>query len=220
MGLLSKWIEEGANPFEIYSGVINHIRSLLFLKMEVREVASFYDRAEIEQLTRQSAKYDYLDLVRMLQISLDFENIFRQSLNTRIALELLILRLGFMEKSVRIEDLIKHFDEGRKGEAEPGSVEGVIKKLKEAKPSLGSSLERARVNLTSRDEIEFVFGASDKYHKEAMEDEKNSVVIEKALEEAFKHKMKVKVRIEEAKPEAKDAMLKKMLEVFDGEEIN
>ncbi len=220
IGLLSRWFDEGANPFEVYTGVIRHLRGLLLVKLGVKEIGEDYETDELKKLTAQAGNYDVLDLIRMIQVTLDFENACRLSMNTRIALELLILRLGFMEKTVHIADLVKHLEGLRTDEPTGGSVaDRLVYKVKESRALLGSSLEKARISLKNGKEVEFVFDFKDKYHKEVLEDKMNHAFIEKTLEDLMKTKPSIKVILEESKPEPKDERVDKVMEMFDGEEV-
>ncbi|MEO0225881.1 MAG: hypothetical protein ABIL05_02890, partial [candidate division WOR-3 bacterium] len=215
---LTDWLEEGANPFEVYAGIINHLRALLFIKMNIKVITEIYSEKEIKHLKDQAEHYDFLDLIRLLQIGLDFESTFRQSINSRIALELLTLRFCFIEKSVDIADLIRQY-EGVRDESRGSIIDIFIDKVKEQNTAVGCSLEKAKFNIVNQKDIELVFSVRDKFHYETISDKKNISLIERVYEELMKTKPRFKIKIAEQEVEAKDSKIEMIKNLFDGEEL-
>lgn len=88
---LNRGIEDGADPIEIYRGLTNYLRAALLLKTGLSEEFIELNNEEIERL--KALSLDKNSIITMLDTCLRFEEMIRRSLNTRIAIELLLSHL-------------------------------------------------------------------------------------------------------------------------------
>lgn len=101
-------LDEGYDLVEFYHGLADTLRALLRLRLspeaplELREDLrrAFADRAE---------RFAPGDLVRMLSASAELESSgsLRRSANPRVLLEMLLLRLSYMDRTVDLEELLR-----------------------------------------------------------------------------------------------------------------
>ncbi len=122
---VSRLLDEGYDLLEFYHGLVETLRSLLQLRMagggppELREdlVDAFRERA---------TALEPGDLIRMLTMAteLDASGGLRRSDNPRTLLELLLLRLAYVDRTVELEDLIRTLggEPEARGQREPRSA--------------------------------------------------------------------------------------------------
>lgn len=116
--LVERLMEAGADLGEFVSGAGETLRALLLVGMGGEPEGL---TESLQRLVRQYAsRLPPPDVVRLLVVLSDAEPQIRQSGNTRLAVELLLLRWAMMDRTVELEQVIKAL-EGGKGEGGRGA---------------------------------------------------------------------------------------------------
>jgi DNA polymerase-3 subunit gamma/tau len=88
---LNQGIEDGADPLEIYRGLVDYMRSALLVHSQLPSELLDLNDEEIEKI--RSMDLDREKTMSMLDVLLKSEELIRRSMNARIALELLLCQL-------------------------------------------------------------------------------------------------------------------------------
>lgn len=88
---LNTGIEDGADPLEIYRGVVDYLRAALFVYSDMPQ--EFLDLSDDEIKKIRSLDIDREKIMHMLEVLLKSEEMVRRSINTRIVIELLFCQL-------------------------------------------------------------------------------------------------------------------------------
>ncbi len=113
---VGRLVEEGYDLVEFYHGLLDTLRVLLRLRLEPDTELDLPEGSK-RDLGRHAAGFEPADLVRMLSAAADLESqgSLRRSVNPRIVIEMLLLRLSYMEHTVRLEDLLDALGGGGSG---------------------------------------------------------------------------------------------------------
>ncbi len=102
-------VSDGYDLTEFYHGLVGAIRLLLRVRLEPDA-----DLADVREDLRdgflqRAARFDPVDLVRMLALSAELETSgsLRRTVNPRMLVEMLLLRLAYLDKTVGLEELIR-----------------------------------------------------------------------------------------------------------------
>ena len=101
-------VDEGYDLVEFYHGLVESLRLLLRVRLDGEgsvDAGNEY-RAALEARARD---FEAADLVRMLAMAADLESqgSLKRVSQPRVLIELLLLRLSYLDRTVRIEDLIE-----------------------------------------------------------------------------------------------------------------
>jgi len=106
-GFVEGLLDEGYDLVEFYHGLVETLRLLLRLVLagDAGEVAG----SRTEAFAERAAAFLPGDLVRMLAMATDLESngSLRRSQNPQMLLEMLLLRLSYLDSTVALEDLIR-----------------------------------------------------------------------------------------------------------------
>jgi len=102
-------IDDGHDLPEFVRGLSDALRAMLILKMNPDSETLDVSAESRSRFTAAAAEFDEVDLLRMLKAVSDFETTgrFRDSSQPRIQLEVLLLRLVSLERSVELEELLR-----------------------------------------------------------------------------------------------------------------
>ena len=106
-GLVQDLVDEGYDLVEFYHGLLDMLR--LLLRIRLAPDAELDVRDDIRaQLVERAGSFAAGDLVRMLSAAADLESqgSLRRSPNPRLPIEMLLLRMSFLDRTVLIEELI------------------------------------------------------------------------------------------------------------------
>jgi len=187
-------VESGNEPYEIYKAIIEYLRHLLLIRIGVEPTVDPSD-------DKQAQNFNPIDLLRMLQIALNFEDLLRRSTSPRVVIETLILRFLYLERTVMIEDLLRYYE----GKKTTNIVESVVSDLEEVDRKLASSLRKAEVYC---DKNKMVVSAKDPDLRKYII--KRWTEIETALNRISGGSIKLKL--------AEKSLKEKVITFFDGEE--
>ncbi|MEX2466932.1 MAG: DNA polymerase III subunit gamma/tau [Gemmatimonadota bacterium] len=104
---VGRLVDEGYDLAEFYHGLLDTLRVLLRLRLDPDAELDLPEGSK-RDLGRHATAFEPADLVRMLSAAAELESqgSLRRSVNPRILIEMLLLRLSYMEHTVRLEDLL------------------------------------------------------------------------------------------------------------------
>ncbi len=88
---VNQGIEDGADPVEIYRGLVDYLRAALLVHSGMP--GEFLDLGDDEISKVKKIPLDRNEIMRMLEVLLNAEDSIKRSMNTRIALELVFFQL-------------------------------------------------------------------------------------------------------------------------------
>jgi DNA polymerase-3 subunit gamma/tau len=105
---VERLLDEGYDLVEFYHGLMESLRFVLRLKLNPD--ASLDAPEELKRaFVERAARFAAGDLVRMLSAAADLESngSMRRSANARVLVEMLLLRLSYLDRTVEIEELLR-----------------------------------------------------------------------------------------------------------------
>ena len=104
---VGRLVDEGYDLVEFYHGWLDTLRTLLRLRLDPEAGADLPEGAKAD-LIQHAGRFEPSDLVRMLTAAAELEGqgSLRRSENPRILIEMLLLRLSYMDRTVRLEELL------------------------------------------------------------------------------------------------------------------
>ena len=120
-GLVQHLVDEGYDLVEFYHGLLDVLRTMLRLRLSPEADVDVQDDVRV-QLADRAEAFSPGDLVRMLSAAagLETQGSLRRNSNPRLPIEMLLLRMSFLEKTVGFEELITALG----GESTTNSGEG------------------------------------------------------------------------------------------------
>jgi len=106
--VVERLLDDGYDLVEFYHGLLDTLRSLLRLRLTPD--AELDVREDVRAaLAERAATFEPADLVRMMSAAAELEGSgsLRRSPNPRVLVEMLLLRLSYMDRTVALEDLIR-----------------------------------------------------------------------------------------------------------------
>ena len=120
---VGRLVDEGYDLAEFYHGLLDTLRVLLRLRLDPDAELDLPEGSK-RDLAAHAAAFEPADLVRMLSAAAELESqgSLRRSVNPRILIEMLLLRLSYMDHTVRLEDLLGAIGAGEG--SDPGGQSG------------------------------------------------------------------------------------------------
>jgi len=229
--------DRGVSLGAFADGLTEHFRNLLAVKVGA---PPDLPEEELTRLREQAEAGSEEDLARLLVMSSDVASELPRSPAPRLRLEVGVVRMAKSLSSVSVEEML-----ARLGRLEEGLKEGTSavreperatkvhppKDLEELKgrweevadlvarrsPRLGAFLREGRPRRFEDGVLELAFGST--FHRDAVNRQRR--VVEEVLKEVFGTKLRVRVlkKEVEGEPYEDERMLKKVLELFDGEVV-
>jgi DNA polymerase-3 subunit gamma/tau len=124
-GLVQALVDEGYDLVEFYHGLLDILRILLRLRLSPDAEVDMQEDIR-SQLLERAAFFAPGDLVRMLSAASDLESqgSLRRSPNPRLPIEMLLLRMSFLDRTVSLEALIQALGGAPPSEGGAGSGVG------------------------------------------------------------------------------------------------
>ena len=122
---VERLLDEGYDLVEFYHGLVDALRTLLRLSLGGKTPE--LDPPIRKQFEARLAPFDPADLLRMLSLAsaLETSGSLRRSANPQILLEMLLLRLSYVDRTVGLEELLKGLGvESRPREVSAGDGDG------------------------------------------------------------------------------------------------
>ncbi len=117
LALLSQLIDSGIDIQELAKGFLEHLRNLLIAKAqkgssEAQAQQRLFDLSKefIEKYKKESEKFSDTDILRMINIVADLAYIMKRTSEPKVHLEIALMKMIKMEKSVLLEDVIGKLD--------------------------------------------------------------------------------------------------------------
>jgi DNA polymerase III subunit gamma/tau len=112
--LVQEIFSEGYDFNEFLIGLSDHLRNFMVAKST--GVSDELDVAEdhAQQYLAKVNDFEIEDLLRLIKIASDGENLIRRSSNARLHLEVALIKMIKMNKSVQLSDLLSQLDEAKK----------------------------------------------------------------------------------------------------------
>ncbi len=104
---VGRLVDEGYDLVEFYHGLLDMLRALLRVRLTPDEALDLPEGTQAD-LAAKAERFDPGDLVRMLAAAAELESqgSLRRSVNPRILIEMLLLRLSYMDRTVHLEELL------------------------------------------------------------------------------------------------------------------
>jgi len=115
--LLSQLIDSGIDIQDFVSGMLEHLRNLLIAKaqkspLEAQVEQSLFDLSKeyIDRYKKEAEKFSDTDILRMISTVADLAYILKRTSEPRVHLEIALMKMIKMEKSVLLEEVIGKLD--------------------------------------------------------------------------------------------------------------
>ncbi len=107
-GLVEHLMDEGYDLVEFYHGLMDVLRAILRIKLSPEAELDLREDVRAA-LTERSARFAAGDLVRMLSAAAELESSgsLRRSANPRVLIEMLLLRMSYLDRTVDLEELLR-----------------------------------------------------------------------------------------------------------------
>ncbi len=105
-GFVERLLDEGYDLVEFYHGLVDSLRALL--RLALGGTPPDLDADTRDAFKARLAPFSPADLTRMLALASDVESSgsLRRSPNPQVVLEMLLLRISYMDRTVRLEELL------------------------------------------------------------------------------------------------------------------
>jgi DNA polymerase III subunit gamma/tau len=111
LSLLNQLIDSGTDILELVKGLLDHLRNLLVARIDgVSDQLFDMSKDYIEKYKKESKKFSESDILRMINILTDLSFQVKKASEPRIHLEVALMKMIKMEKSVNLEEVIKRLD--------------------------------------------------------------------------------------------------------------
>ncbi len=123
LGALAGALASGFDPRDLIDGIVEHVSNLLMMKA-APDPTKLVGRAS-EYAEREGASRDIgeADLVRMARIALDAQAAVRWSTQAALLVELAVVRMARLDRSVAIDDVLRTLSDGSPRRS-PGGATG------------------------------------------------------------------------------------------------
>jgi DNA polymerase-3 subunit gamma/tau len=147
-GLVEGLMDEGYDLVEFYHGLMDVLR--IVLRMKLSPKTSMELRADLRaEFERRADRFAAGDLVRMLSAAAELEanGSLRRSASPRVLIEMLLLRMSYLDRTVDLEELIRALGGSPSPKGGAGTPSGSLKR--ETEPAI---LETDSASASSRHE--------------------------------------------------------------------
>jgi DNA polymerase-3 subunit gamma/tau len=202
--ILGDCLDRGLDVKEIFIGLGDYLRDLIFAKVG----SSVDDIMDGEELRELSSSFEEADLIRLLKILNDSQLSARGSSKPRLHLELALVRMSKLDKTVELDNLIREISRAgssggqlkssRKPESKARSVEEetgkldfssfkdswpmVMENLRSEKPPLAAWLGDAWPEAFDNGRLIVGFSQEQALHKDFVDSADNRAAITSAIE--------------------------------------
>ena len=109
-GFMDQLVDEGYDPVEFYQGLVERIRLLLQLAVDgASRAGDEMDAQSLGAYRDVAGRFSPGDLLRMLSMAggLETEGSLRRTAQPRLLVEMLLLRMSYLDRTVELEDVIQ-----------------------------------------------------------------------------------------------------------------
>ena len=108
ISLLSDFSEFGVPASEVLTGLLDHIRNLIYSGIDDGVTMLEMNKEHQERYTEEASEWDRRDLFRINQVLIDASAVIRRSEDPYLLLEMTLLKLCEMDQSIYIEQLLSN----------------------------------------------------------------------------------------------------------------
>jgi DNA polymerase-3 subunit gamma/tau len=242
--LIDRVVQEGHDPSEFLLELVEHLRTLLLMKMDVRlaELQGLPE-SEIHLYRDQAAKFDSGQILRMLSLTSQLEPRLHRSTQPRTLLDTHVVQLSQLDSTVMLETLLGKIEGMKERKAPPpkpaagnGNLSetftSLIGRLKEQKRFLAEALSSGTPESLDDKELKVAFTAKNKFQMESVQTPANSRLIETELAGLLGTRIKLTCTLlkeepapkptakKPKKPAEEDETVKQIMETFDAEIVD
>jgi len=199
---LNRGIEEGADPLEMYRGLVDYLRVVLLVHSQMPAELLDLNDEEIEKIRSMSLDKD--NVMIMLDVLLKSEELIRRSLNARIAFELVLCKLvkhgatkATTEEPTNRAD-IKHV---------------ILEALQAQSPKLAALVHKSDIKIEGKD---VALTTENDFIKQQLLQSKD--LLQAVLKKVLQQEPNLQVDVEE-KPKKENSLEDTIRVLFDGEEV-
>lgn len=241
--LIDRIIRQGYDPREFALELVGHLRTLLFIRLDLRlgELQGLSE-SEIELYNNQAAQFDSGHILRMLSLTSQLEPRLRRSAQPHTLLDTHVVQLSRLDSTVKLETLLEKIEglEEKKVSREravpvkeklPDIFSSLIERVKERKRFVGESLSFGLPESLTENEFAVGFSEKHKFQMNNVQSAPNRELIESELGELLGRRLKLscvlkrsshsRQTLEKAgKNPAENEAVKEIMETFDAEIID
>lgn len=230
-------LDQGYDLMEFYSGLLVHFRQFLLLKLGVLPQTLGLSSSELQRLNAIIADFAQDELEKILEFLYQSEDAIKRSLAPAALLEVVSLHLARLtavakqpdaasQPSVAVQPTVKEpelvADSAHESETDVGVVwQQLVDRLRSKRPALASSLELVTPTALANDELRAEIPEKQVMTREIITEAKP--VIDKTLSSILRRSITVVFETKEStgirENEKTSPMVKRIIEMFDGEEI-
>uniref|UniRef100_A0A7C4TB39 DNA polymerase III subunit gamma/tau n=1 Tax=candidate division WOR-3 bacterium TaxID=2052148 RepID=A0A7C4TB39_UNCW3 len=204
---LNRAIENGADPLEIYRGLVSFLRKVFLSHIGLKEDLLESSAEEIELL--KSIKLDIPKLINLLETCLKFEETIRRSINSRIAIELLFTQLvsgyGILESRA---------SKGHSNLLNPNGIkQNLISYIAQKNPRIGAAIHQAEIKIS---EGKINIKVNNEFHRNELTS--NQELLKEIIKSFFNKEYNLNIETVETSQKP-DGLVQKIKTMFDGEEV-
>jgi DNA polymerase-3 subunit gamma/tau len=139
---LNQGIEEGADPLEMYRGLVDYLRAALLVHSDLP--GEFLDLSDEEIEKIKSMDLDRDKVMSMLEVLLQCEELVKRSMNARVAFELLLCQLIRSVVMPKTQD--NSVNQANHGDLK----QEILKALQARSPKLAALIHRSTLDIDGR----------------------------------------------------------------------
>jgi DNA polymerase-3 subunit gamma/tau len=242
--IIDRVIEEGHDPHEFLLELVEHLRTLLLLKMDLRlSELQGIPESELGRYKEQTDQFDSGQILRMLSLTTQLEPKLHRSVQPRTLLDTHAVQLSRLDSTVMLETLLSKIEESE-GEASETQrrprrpdtdIQGVLTSLADRvgdrKKLLGSALAFASPQSLTEDQFVIAFDKNHRFQMESILSRDAKGMIEAELAAILGRKVTLSGVLRESserprqsrkakkKPEENETV-KQVMETFDAEIVD
>ncbi len=208
--ILNRVIEDGADVFEIYQGLLSSFRKILLVQIGVNYELIESTSEEITLL--KNIDIDQPRLINFIELCLRFEDTIKRSINPRIALELLIAQLvsNNPAQNTKPKTDTRDIFESQKVLS---NKERLILQLNKTSPRIAAILRQARIDINEKD---IVIHVRDEFQQNELKNQ--SKILSEVLQGILGEGVSMDIRIQKSEKKT-EQIVDTLKEWFDGEEV-
>jgi len=207
--ILNSGIENGVEPIEVYQGLIGSLRSLLLVKVGVsKEILELNDE-DVKAL--EDLKFSQNEIIKMINIGLNFEEMIKRAVNVRLAIELLLSQLTISHSPSQSSSNIIGLSSNI---SNPKDIkEKLLSDLQQGSPKLASFIKR----IEFKEEGQLIVVANNQFTQNELE--KNKVRLNKIFSKTLARDCTIEIVLENLKSKEEKGLVHTIKTLFDGEEV-
>jgi DNA polymerase-3 subunit gamma/tau len=199
---LNQGIEDGADPLEMYRGLVDYMRAALLVHSQMPSEMLDLSDEEIKKI--RSMKLDREKIMNMLDVLLKSEELIKRSMNARVAVELLLCQLVRSGATTAVQEKNTNKDDFK---------QRLFRALQSHSPKLAALVHKSGIKVMGQDVS--IIAENEFTQKQLLQSKKE---IENVLEKVLGRETSLSVQV--AENDKKAHSLEDTIRVlFDGEEV-